>query len=121
MKNGHRRHRRSFKLHSHVAEKATTGEMAERLAPLEEQGEGRGAQSGANNNGGAIVVDTGSLKLPDGVAEGGAGRGLWLGLEPVVLVITVLALAFIAFVAWRITLMDRKTADPLPVSAQRGG
>ena len=103
-KNGRRKPRRSMKLHSHVAASGDTKELAAQLAPLEERG--RGAQAGGGqNNGGSIVVDTGALKLPEGlVAERERDRRI-LGFEPVVLFIVVVALAFIAFIAWKISEM----------------
>jgi hypothetical protein len=101
-KNG-RKPRRSMKLHSHVAPSGDTEELAAQLAPLEERG--RAGGGGAPNNGGSIVVDTGALKLPEGlVAEREKDKRL-LGFEPVVLFIVVLALAFIAFIAWQISRM----------------
>ncbi|MDQ3906731.1 MAG: hypothetical protein M3268_00120 [Acidobacteriota bacterium] len=79
-------------------------ELAAQLAPLEEQA-ARSAQAGAENHDGAIVVDTGKLKLPEGIGAGDAGRFRPLGFEPVVLVILALMLAFILFIAWQISLM----------------
>jgi hypothetical protein len=107
-KNG-RKPRRSMKLHSHVAPSGDTEELAAQLAPLEERG--GGAQGGgAQNNGGSIVVDTGALKLPEGLAAEGEKDKRLLGFEPVVLFIVVVALAFIAFIAWQIS----RTAPPSP-------
>ena len=102
-KNGRRQPRRSVKLHSHVAPSGDTQELAEQLAPLEERD--GGAHAGGNNNGGSIVVDTGALKMPEGLAAEQERNGRILGFEPVVLFIIVLSLAFIAFVAWQISRM----------------
>jgi hypothetical protein len=104
MKKNGRKTRRSMKLHSHVAPSGSAEELAAQLAPLEERG---GAQAGNNNNnGGSIVVDTGALKMPEGlVAEQEKNKRL-LGFEPVVLFIIVLSLAFIAFIAWQISQMS---------------
>ncbi|HVG29454.1 MAG TPA: hypothetical protein VM864_07015 [Pyrinomonadaceae bacterium] len=108
--NGRRKPRRSFKLHSHVAPSGNTEDLAAKLAPLEER-EGGGAQAGAvKNNGGSIVVDTGALKLPEGLVAEREKNKLLLGFEPVVLFIIVLSLAFIAFIAWQISQMPT-TAD----------
>jgi hypothetical protein len=102
-KNG-RKPRRSVKLHSHVEQSGDTAELAAQLAPLEERG-GGAHSGGAHDNGGSIVVDTGALKLPEGlVAQQEKDRRLW-GFEPVVLFIIVVSLAFIAFVAWQISRM----------------
>jgi hypothetical protein len=103
-KNG-RKPRRSFKLHSHVAPSGDTEDLAAQLAPLEERGGGGAQAGGAQDNGGSIVVDTGALKLPEGiVAEGEKDKRL-LGFEPVVLFIIILSLAFIAFIAWQVSQM----------------
>jgi hypothetical protein len=105
MKKNGRKPRRSMKLHSHVAAGGDTRELAAQLAPLEERGGGGAAQGGASrNNGGSIVVDTGALKMPAGLAAQQEDRRI-LGFEPVVIFIVVLALAFIAFVAWQVSQM----------------
>ncbi|MCA1642198.1 MAG: hypothetical protein LC785_09670 [Acidobacteria bacterium] len=104
-KNGRRKPRRSFKLHSHVEPSGETEDLAAKLAPLEELGGGAQADA-AQNNGGAIVVDTGALKMPEGLAaQQEEDRRLILGFEPVVLLIVVLSLAFIAFIAWKVSEM----------------
>jgi hypothetical protein len=94
--------RRSVKLHSHVEPSGDTKDLAAQLAPLEERG---GATHAGNNNGGSIVVDTGALKLPEGLVAQQEKEKRLLGFEPVVLFIVVLMLAFIAFVAWQISQM----------------
>ena len=86
----------------------TVEELAAQLAPLEEQTAARGTQAGANNGGGAIVVDERSVKLPEGVGETEKER-LILGFEPLVLVILAIAVAFIVFVAWQISQMPTPT------------
>ncbi|MCA1816156.1 MAG: hypothetical protein LC746_07060 [Acidobacteria bacterium] len=87
----------------------TIEELAAQLAPLEEQTAARGKRAGANNNGGAIVVDERSVKLPEGLADGKGEARLVLGFEPVVLVILAFAAAFIIFVAWQISQMKLPT------------
>lgn len=67
-----------------------------------------GAASAGNGRGGAadgaIIVDTAKLNLPKGlVAEEEETERRILGLEPVVVVILAVALAFIAFVAYLIS------------------
>ena len=102
-KNGHQ--------HQHYAggkEHANAAELSARLAPPEEKAGTIAASTsqGNNNNGGAIIVDTGSLKFPkDFVDPSKEATGMFRP-EPVVLVILILALAFIAFIAWRISLME---------------
>lgn len=87
-----------------------TGDLAAQLAPLEEQDIRAAQQQGAKESGptedakklgGRIVVDTGSLVLPKAIGER-EPKGVW-GIEPVVLVIVGLMLAFIAFIAWQIS------------------
>ena len=84
-------------------------ELAAQLAPLEEL---RGAhesdqinraQSVAQENG-AIVVGVDQPQLAKEVAESEERNGA-LGLEPVVIVIVGLLLAFIVFIAWQISRM----------------
>jgi hypothetical protein len=96
--------------------------VAERLAPAEEKGQ-RAApapEGEPGKNGGSIVVDTGALKLPAGFGKD-AGTRRRLGLEPVVIVIVALMLAFIAFVAWQITKMPIAADDPPPHTIRQGG
>jgi hypothetical protein len=86
-----------------------TGELAAQLAPLEELSEsseaGRtnGSQLVAQENG-AIVVGAEQTELAREVVAA-EGRNGALGLEPVVIVIVGLLLAFIAFIAWQISRM----------------
>jgi hypothetical protein len=94
--------------------KGDTAQLAARLAPLEELDKSSAAkQLGssphladplADPHYGAIVVDNENLNLPRDIMEG-SGRGTILGMEPVVIVILGVMLAFIAFIAWQISLM----------------
>ena len=94
--------------------KGDTAQLAAQLAPLEEQdghaaihqraGEQPPDNSRADPVFGAIVVDNDNLQVPKGIMEGGDEK-TFLGMEPVVLVILALMLAFIAFIAWQISLM----------------
>lgn len=87
-----------------------TAGLAARLAPLEEQRSGAVAAGnkqrvgGASQEPGAIVVDRNNLNVPKEMMEGTGTKGLF-GMEPVVLVILGLILAFIAFIAWQISQM----------------
>ena len=86
-----------------------TREMAAQLAPLEElresseSGRSNASQVVAHENG-AIVVGVEQTELAkEGVAA--EDRNGALGLEPVVIVIVGLLLAFIVFIAWQISRM----------------
>jgi hypothetical protein len=94
--------------------KGDTAELAAQLAPLEELDKsgaakqlGMGPHLGdphADPHYGAIVVDNEGLHIPKDIMEGGDEK-TYLGMEPVVLVILGVMLAFIAFVAWQISLL----------------
>jgi hypothetical protein len=85
--------------------------LASMLAPLEEQqgekDEAASRRTAQRPNGGAIVVDTGELKLPKDFIEGESAESSF-GLEPVVIFILMLALAFIAFIAYLISVEPSK-------------
>ena len=74
--------------------KGDTQQLAAQLAPLEEQ----------DPNFGAIIVDNDDLKLPSDISETQDEKH-FLGLEPVVLVVLILMLSFIAFITWQISRM----------------
>lgn len=94
--------------------KSDTTQLAAELAPLEEQkkreapeqGESAqgGSHGGATQEYGAIVVGNENVRLSEDIIEGRAGSTV-LGMEPVVLAILAFMLAFIAFIAWQISLM----------------
>ena len=89
----------------HNPVKALSAEAAEHaasLAPPEERDKTlKGKES---NNSGAINVDTGELKLPKGInGDAEEGPGLF-GFDPVVLFILCFSLAFIAFIAYLISI-----------------
>jgi len=76
-------------------------ELSARLAPLEELDKERAQEHPPQTkNDGTIVIDTGSLKLPENLMEQERQENGILGLEPIVLAILILALAFIAVVAY---------------------
>ena len=88
--------------------KSDTARLAERLAPLEEQGQRttaieERAATGIDHEPGTIVVDKNNLQVPKEMIEG-SGKG-FLGMEPVALVILGFMLCFIAWVAWQISQM----------------
>jgi hypothetical protein len=100
--------------------KGDTAQLAAQLAPLEEQNAQAARRQGANGHGagqnggliqehGALIVDTDNSHVLRGLGEGGdKGEKRFLGIEPVVLVIICLMLAFIAFIAWQISQMPQK-------------
>jgi hypothetical protein len=95
------------RLHNPVkARSAEAAEYAAHLAPPEEQ---NGKQKNqASNQDGAIVVDTGELKLPKGIVEEEKGGARFFGMDPVVLLIFCLALMFIAFITYLISIEPPK-------------
>lgn len=82
------------------AKSAEAAAHAAHLAPLEEQ---NGKQRNQNGDG-AIVVDTAKLALPKGVIEEEKDGARLFGMNPVVLFIFCFALAFIAFIAYLISI-----------------
>lgn len=92
------------RLHSPVrAASAEAAEHAARLTPPEEQNNGERAPLSGSKADGAIVVDTGDLKLPKGITEEEKNAPSWFGFDPVVLIILGLSLAFITFIAYLIS------------------
>ena len=85
-----------------------THELAAQLAPLEELSEAseagtNGSQLVAQENG-AIVAGVDQPELAKNVVAAEERNGA-LGVEPVVIVIVGLLLAFIVFIAWQISQM----------------
>jgi hypothetical protein len=84
-------------------------QLAAQLAPLEEQNQdaarkqGAAVESGSNNGGGAIRIDNQDLRLPKGVNE--AEGESPLGIDPLVVVILAVLLAYVVFIAWQVSLM----------------
>jgi hypothetical protein len=106
--------RHNFSHRLHRRKKGDTSQLAAQLAPLEEQ-PGRASENpgetgqalsrlSTNQEVGAIVVDTETHRLSNDIMEGHYGKS-FLGMEPVVIVILGFMLAFIAFIAWQISLM----------------
>lgn len=100
--------------HREKRKKGDTIQLAAQLAPLEEQkrreaqdqghDDHGGSQGGATQEYGAIVIGNEAVHLHEDLMEGRVRSG-FLGMEPVVLAILALMLAFIAFIAWQISLM----------------
>jgi hypothetical protein len=92
--------------------KGDTRELAAQLAPLEEQRPAGGpGVSGPSDSAelvtqerGAIVVGNRKPHLQKDLMAGDARKG-FLGVEPVVMAIVGLMLAFIIFIAWQVSRM----------------
>lgn len=91
--------------------KVDTAKLAAQLAPLEELDHHVGKEHGdvrslrhaiAHHEPGAIIVEGDRSSVAEDLREQNTGVA---GLEPVVIVIVCLVLAFIAFIAWQISLM----------------
>ena len=82
---------------------------AEQLAPLEERLKKSANQ--ATNNGGVIDVDTGALTLPKDLAGKDEEKWHFLGFDPLALTILIFSLAFIAFIAYLISIEPPKPQD----------
>lgn len=97
--------------------KGDTDQLAAQLAPLEEQDKPAAehqlgsqldaARSHADRHFGSIIVDNEDLKVPTDIMETQEKKG-FLGIEPVVLVVLILMLSFIAFITWQISLMPAR-------------
>jgi hypothetical protein len=83
---------------------------AERLTPLEEtEGFKDSPQVDSDRDAkDTIRVDSTSVPMPEHLMEDEREGSSIFRLEPVVLFVLILMLAFIAFVAWQVTLMPEK-------------
>ena len=108
--------RKSRRRHNPVQASSDEGlEKAAQLAPLEER-TGKSVHQNSNTDG-VISVDTGDLKLPTEFTEKEEGKSGLFGLEPVTIVILAFALAFIAFIAYLISIEPTKARDePIPAA-----
>jgi hypothetical protein len=79
-----------------------TARLSEMLAPPEER-QPEAKPRGDHNHNGAIIVDSTNLRVPTDFVDADDGKRI-LGLEPVVLVILLAAVAFIIFIAYLISL-----------------
>ena len=84
-------------------------ELAERLAPLEETGEfeksGQHFTPEAAVADDTITVNSQSVKMPEKFLEEDRSAAHIFRLEPVVIVLLLIMLGFVAFIAWKITEM----------------
>lgn len=85
-------------------------DVAERLAPLEEtdafeKSHQKGSEHAADDT---IRVDSRSVQMPESFVDDEREGASIFRLEPVALAILIIMLAFIAFVAWQISLMPDK-------------
>jgi hypothetical protein len=101
----------------HRRKKGDTDQLAAQLAPLEEQNKPAAEQQIGSHlqstnaqqqrDYGAIVVDNADLNVPKDIIEG-RDEKQFLGMEPVVAVVLIIMLSFIAFIAWQISLMPAR-------------
>jgi hypothetical protein len=81
-------------------------ELSARLAPLEETAEfKRSEQRDGSNGHDTIRVDSTSVRMPEQLIAEERDAADTFRPHPVVAVLLLLALAFIAFITWQITLM----------------
>ena len=108
---GNGQHRRRYRFGRRRGKKETA-ELSARLAPLEEIAPAeelhQAVPDGRPANDDTIRVNTAALKLPERLVEEERTGARIFYLDPIVVAILVFMLAFIAFVAWRITLMPAK-------------
>ena len=84
-------------------------DLAERLRPLEETEEFKESPQVEGKRGAdTIRVDSKSVPMPENLIEYEREGASIFRLEPVVLFVLVVMLAFIGFIAWQITLMPAK-------------
>ncbi len=90
-------------------EKTPTQELAARLAPPEESEKAeelhQAVPEKARGRDDTIRVDTSNVKLPEKFSDEDREGARIFYLEPVVVALLALALGFIAFIAWQVTLM----------------
>ncbi len=104
-----KQHRHRHVHYLRVNKKGDISELSQKLAPLEEIDPQAVQPSPWKKADDTIVIDTGSLQLPENLLEEEREKNGILGLEPVVLAILVLALVFIAFIAYQIYRMPAPT------------
>ena len=84
-------------------------DLAERLKPLEETREFKESPQVEGKRGAdTIRVDSKSVRMPENFIEDEREGANIFRLEPVVLFILLVMLAFIGFIAWQITLMPAR-------------
>jgi hypothetical protein len=83
---------------------------AERLTPLEETEEFKDSPQVESTRPAddTIRIDNTSVPMPESLLEEEREGSSIFRLEPVVLFVLILMLAFIAFIAWQVTLMPEK-------------
>ena len=89
-------------------------EIAERLTPLEETEEFKRSHQVEGRHGAddTIHVDSTSVRMPEHLVGDEREGARIFRLDPVVVVILAVMLAFIAFIAWQVTLMPEKRDEP---------
>ena len=100
--------RKNRRTHRHKSdEKKRHREQSARLAPLEETKEFERSEQHDGHHAArdTIRVDSASVKMPEQLIAEERDAADTFRPHPIVVVIVLLALAFIAFIAWQITLM----------------
>lgn len=94
----------------HEHEREPEENVADRLAPLEETDafEESHQKDSAHAADDTIRVDSSSVRMPESFADDEREGASIFRLEPIALFLLVAMLAFIAFVAWQISLMPDK-------------
>ncbi len=110
-----KKHHRQHHHHHHpgaARSKAEISVLSDSLAPPEER-DASAVTNAQADDGGAIVVDTGALNLPQGLSgnKSEEREGIF-NFEPAVIVILILMLAFIAFIAYEISQMPAVATQP---------
>ena len=92
-------------------------EKAEQLAPLEER-KGKPARQNSRDEG-VISVDTGDLKLPNDFTEKREEKSRLFNIEPITLIIMIFTLAFIAFIAYLISIEPPQSKEESVPTVER--
>jgi hypothetical protein len=102
---------RTGRLHWPGSRREHEENMAAKLTPLEETDAFKQSPQKDGNRGGpddTIRVDSASVRVPDNLVDDERSASSTFRFEPVVIVILIVALAWVAFIAWQIARMPLK-------------
>lgn len=104
------RRRKTGRLHWPGSRHEHEEDEAAKLTPLEETDEFEESSQAESKRDAddTIRVNSASVHVPDNFVEDERSAASTFRLEPIVVAILLAALAFIAFIAWQITLMPEK-------------